>query len=114
MKIAIFHQPIGTMSLQEQSDLTEIVTNEVARRLAQSCDAIMYAKKGRYQKEFEYHQGVQYRRLSITGVLNISKNQSDLIDYLPLFGGESLVVEVEKVNMIVETACNEYFGGINY
>jgi hypothetical protein len=28
-----------------------------------------------------------------------------------LFGGESLVVEVEKVKMTVETACNEYFGG---
>jgi len=44
MKIAIFYQPIGTMSLQEQSDLIEIVTNEVARRLAQSFDVIAYAK----------------------------------------------------------------------
>jgi len=114
MKIAIFHQPIGTMSLQGQSDLTEIVTNEVARRLAQSCDVIVHAKKGRYQEEFEYHQGVQCRRLSITSVLNILENQSDLIDYMPLFGGESLVVEVKKVNVIVETACNEYFGGIDY
>jgi len=51
MKIAIFYQPIGTMSLQEQSDLIEIVTNEVARHLAQSCDVIAYAKMHACEKK---------------------------------------------------------------
>jgi len=64
MKTALVHQPIETISLPAQVGSIEIWTNEVARRLARYCDVIIYAKKGRHQKEFEYHHGVQYRRIS--------------------------------------------------
>jgi len=64
MKIAFFNQPIGTISPPHQDGSIEIWTYEVARRLTQHCEVIVYAKKGCNQKESEYHQGVQYRRMS--------------------------------------------------
>jgi len=36
---------------------------EVARRLAQSCEVIVYTTRGRHQKKVEYDQGVKYRRI---------------------------------------------------
>jgi len=64
MKIAIFHQPVDVISLRGQYGSIEIWTYEVARRLAQSCDVIVYTKRGRYQNKVEYDQGVEYRRIS--------------------------------------------------
>jgi glycosyltransferase involved in cell wall biosynthesis len=66
MRIAFVHQPINTISPTNRSGSVEIITYEIARRLAENCEVIMYAKKGRYQKEFEYDKGVQYRRVSTT------------------------------------------------
>jgi glycosyltransferase involved in cell wall biosynthesis len=65
VKVAFVMQPINLISLADQSGSIEIITYELARRLARNCDVIVYAKKGRYQKEFEYDQGVQYRRISV-------------------------------------------------
>jgi glycosyltransferase involved in cell wall biosynthesis len=64
MKIAFLHQPICTVSLTNLNSSVEIITYEMAHRLAKYCDVIVYAKKGRNEKEFEYYQGVQYRRIS--------------------------------------------------
>lgn len=64
MKIALIHQPINTISLTEQNGSIEIWTYEVARRLTRYCDVIIYAKRGSNQREYEYDQGVQYRRIS--------------------------------------------------
>jgi glycosyltransferase involved in cell wall biosynthesis len=64
MKIAFVHQPINTISSTDRSGSVEIITYEMARNLAENSDVIVYAKKGRYQKESEYSQGVQYRRIS--------------------------------------------------
>jgi glycosyltransferase involved in cell wall biosynthesis len=64
MKIAFVHQPINIISSTDRRGSVEIVTYEMTRRLAKYCDVIVYAKKGRCQKEFEYNQGVQYRRIS--------------------------------------------------
>jgi glycosyltransferase involved in cell wall biosynthesis len=68
MKIALFNQPIGTISLPwtVQGTSIEIWIYEIARRLARSCDVIVYSKRGRYQKKVEYDQGVHYRRISAT------------------------------------------------
>jgi len=52
------------VSLPVQDGSIEIWTYEVARRLAKSCDIIVYARKGRRQKRDEYDQGVHYRRIS--------------------------------------------------
>ena len=64
MKIAFLNQPLGTMRLPVHGGSMETWTYQVARRLAQSCDVIVYAKKGRFQKKVEYDQGVHYRRIS--------------------------------------------------
>jgi spore coat protein SA len=64
VKIAFVHQPIGIISSSVPHGSIEIWTYEVARRLARSSEVIVYAKKGRHQKKFEYKQGVQYRRFS--------------------------------------------------
>jgi glycosyltransferase involved in cell wall biosynthesis len=66
MKVAFFHQPINAIYLPDQNSAVEILTYEIARRLARHCDVIVYAKRGRDQKKFEYHEGVQYRRISAT------------------------------------------------
>ena len=63
MKIAFFHQPIGTISLRTRDAAIDIWTYEIARRLAKYCDVIVYTKKPRHQKKTELHQGVQYRRI---------------------------------------------------
>ena len=65
MKVAFVMQPINLISLTDQHGSIEIITYELARRLARNCDVIVYAKKGRYQKESEYDQGVQYQRISV-------------------------------------------------
>lgn len=64
--IAFFHQPINAISLPDQDSSVEILTYETARSLARYCDVIVYAKRSPHQKEFEYYQGVQYRRISAT------------------------------------------------
>jgi len=64
MKIALVHQPTGTISPSFLGGSMRIWTYEVARRLARSCDVIVYTKKDRHQKKDEYDQGVHYRRIS--------------------------------------------------
>jgi glycosyltransferase involved in cell wall biosynthesis len=64
VKIAFVHQPIGTISSSDPRGAIELWIYEVARRLARSSEVIVYAKKGRHQKKFEYNQGVRYRRIS--------------------------------------------------
>jgi glycosyltransferase involved in cell wall biosynthesis len=64
VKIAIVHQPIGTISSSDPRGGIELWIYEVARRLARSSGVIIYAKKGDNQKKFEYSQGVRYRRIS--------------------------------------------------
>jgi len=62
MKIALVHH--GTISPSFLGGSIDIWIYEVARRLAKSCDVIVYAKKGCHQKKDEYDQGVHYRRIS--------------------------------------------------
>jgi glycosyltransferase involved in cell wall biosynthesis len=66
MKVALFHQPIEPISLTDRYGSVDIATYEIARRLARHCDVIVYAKRGRDQRECEWHEGVQYRRMSAT------------------------------------------------
>jgi spore coat protein SA len=64
MKVALVHQPIGTISLSDPRGSIEIWTYEIARRLARSSEVIVYSKRDRHQKKFEYDQGVRYRRIT--------------------------------------------------
>lgn len=63
MKIAFVHQPINFLSLQNRQGSVDIITYELARRLASHCEVIVYSKKGPNQKESEYYQGVLYQRI---------------------------------------------------
>jgi glycosyltransferase involved in cell wall biosynthesis len=64
MRIAFIHQPINTISPADRNGSIEILTYEMARHLACCHDVVVYAKKGRHQKEFEFDQGVHYQRVS--------------------------------------------------
>lgn len=64
MKVALVHQPIGTISLSDPRGSIEIWTYGIARRLARSSEVIVYSKRDRHQKKFEYDQGVRYRRIT--------------------------------------------------
>jgi len=65
LKIAFMNQPLGTMSLPVRAGSISIWTYEIARRLAQSCEVIVYARRGGSQKTVEHYKRVQYRRLSV-------------------------------------------------
>lgn len=58
MKIAFVHQPIFPILNHSQS--IPILTYELARRLARSCDVIIYAAGGRFQKKVASEEGVDY------------------------------------------------------
>jgi glycosyltransferase involved in cell wall biosynthesis len=68
VKIAIVDQPFGRINLPwtGAGGSIDIWIYEVARRLAQSCNVIVYTKRDlmRAQKKVEYDQGVCYRRIS--------------------------------------------------
>jgi len=66
MKVAIVNMPFGNMVLPWTggAGAYDIWTYEVARRLAQSCEVIVYTTRGRHQKKVEYDQGVKYQRIS--------------------------------------------------
>jgi spore coat protein SA len=64
LKVAFVHQPLGTLSVPVQEGSIAIWIYEVARRLAKSNDVVVYARKGRHQKELEIREGVTYRRIS--------------------------------------------------
>jgi glycosyltransferase involved in cell wall biosynthesis len=65
MKIAFVHQPLGgTIQPGRHADSLTILVYELATRLAQSCDVVVYSPRGPDQPEVETFQGVEYRRLS--------------------------------------------------
>ncbi len=66
LKIGIVSQPFSTISPTNRNGSVEIIIYELARRLAISCDVIVYAKKSHNEKESEYFQGVLYRRIKVS------------------------------------------------
>ena len=54
------------MTLPVETGSIAIWNYEVTRRLARSCEVIVYAKRDRGQKKVEWDQRVQYRRFPIT------------------------------------------------
>ena len=71
MKIAIVHQPIGTISSSDPRGGIELWIYEVARRLARSSEVIIYAKKGDQQKNSNTAKGcviAVYQQLLTNGL----------------------------------------------
>jgi glycosyltransferase involved in cell wall biosynthesis len=64
MKIAIVNQPWGTVDPPVQSGSIPILIYQAARRLARSCEVVVYAR-GRFQKEEKWDEGVTYRYIPI-------------------------------------------------
>ena len=65
MKVAFVNQPTDAAKLPVQSGSIAIWTYQVARRLAKSCDVIVYARRSPEQEKVEYDEGVEYRRVSV-------------------------------------------------
>jgi spore coat protein SA len=69
MKIAFVHQPTGPIWTPGTSGSVSIWLYEVARRLARSCDMMVYARRGKFgtrlQPISERYEGVEYRRISV-------------------------------------------------
>lgn len=64
MKVAFINQPWSFAVIPVQyADSIGIWIYEVSHLLARSCEVICYARKGRSQKQIEYHKGLQYRRV---------------------------------------------------
>jgi glycosyltransferase involved in cell wall biosynthesis len=66
MKVAIIHQPTGPIWTSGTSGSVSIWVYEIARRLARSCQTVVYARRGQGQPDKENHEGVEYRRISTT------------------------------------------------
>ena len=64
MKIAFVDQPIGRLIIPPTSSIG-IWIYEVARRLAQSCEVVVYGRRGRRQPPSEDVKGVRYRRITL-------------------------------------------------
>lgn len=64
MKLAFIHQPIGdAIDPGRHSGSLTIFLYEIARRLAASCEVIIYTRRLPSQLEIEQVDGIQYRRL---------------------------------------------------
>ena len=64
MKLAFIHQPIGdAINPERHSGSLTIFLYEIARRLAASCEVIIYTRRLPSQPEIEHVDGIQYRRL---------------------------------------------------
>lgn len=64
MKIAFVSQPINSFSIPPSGSLT-VWTYEVARRLARSCQVVVYAKARGLRKKVECVDDVIYRRIPV-------------------------------------------------
>jgi glycosyltransferase involved in cell wall biosynthesis len=81
MKIALVNQPWDTVTPPVQASSIPIWNYQVASQLVKSCQVVIYSRKNSQQKEVEFHQKVEYRRLSVTGE-RILNGLSRLFNYL--------------------------------
>jgi spore coat protein SA len=65
VKIAFVNQPSNRVVIPVESGSIAIWTYEVARRLAPTCEPVVYAKRTGDDKAEERDEGVEYRRVSI-------------------------------------------------
>jgi glycosyltransferase involved in cell wall biosynthesis len=64
MKLAFVHQPLGTLPVPATMGSIEVLTYELARRLASFCEVIVYSRKGPDQSISEARERVHYERVT--------------------------------------------------
>src|SRR3989339_1540766 len=79
MKDAMINTPYAILDSSSLSESISVVTYEMSRRLAKHCDVIVYSVKGSSQKEFEYCEGVNYRRIAMK---RVEERASELHGYV--------------------------------
>lgn len=67
MKVAIVSQPWDTLQPPVGSGSIPIWTYETAKRLAASCEVVVYARRSEDQPVTERHEGIEYRRVAVAG-----------------------------------------------
>ena len=67
MKVAIVSQPWDTLRPPVSSGSIPIWTYETAKRLSQSCEVVLYARRNDGELAQEVVDGIEYRRVSIAG-----------------------------------------------
>src|SRR5689334_17297806 len=66
-KVAIIHQPWSFVEPPvRRADSIALWTDEVAHRLVRQCEVVCYARLGKGQTPEAEHDGVQYRRKSVS------------------------------------------------
>jgi glycosyltransferase involved in cell wall biosynthesis len=64
MKLAFIHQPLSILPVPAAMGAIEVLTYELARRLARYCEVVVYSRKGPGQIVSETHERVRYRRIT--------------------------------------------------
>lgn len=64
MKVAFVQQPISIQRAPATKGSLEVWMFEVARRLAKSCEVVVYSRRAPGQSRIEFHENVCYRRVS--------------------------------------------------
>lgn len=93
MRIAFVCQPWEVLNPAEPSGSIPILTDELARRLAASCDVVVFGRRGLTGLHAITHRSVRYRRMRLTPIdlfLRPLSRIERLLDYprrrLPFFG----------------------------
>jgi glycosyltransferase involved in cell wall biosynthesis len=63
LKVALVNQPFTYVTLPDLAGSVEIITYELAKRLAKQYEVTIYSMKGHHQDDFEAHEGVLHRRI---------------------------------------------------
>src|SRR2546430_872003 len=64
MRLAFIHQPLGILPVPATMGSIEVLNYELARRLAASCEVIVYSRKGPDQDMSQNRDGVRYERVT--------------------------------------------------
>jgi len=66
-KIAFVNQAWDSISPPVSAESIPIWTYETAKRLAKDCDVVIYARRDKNQAAVETYEGIEYRRVSVSG-----------------------------------------------
>jgi len=67
MKVAFVSQPWDTLSAPVMSGSIPIWTYEIAKRLQETCEVVIYARRSEGQAPQEVAEGIEFRRVSTAG-----------------------------------------------
>ncbi|MGB3570625.1 MAG: glycosyltransferase family 4 protein [Phormidesmis sp.] len=67
LKVAFVNQAWDNISPPVSAESIPIWTYETAKRLAQDCEVVIYARRDKNQAAVETYEGIEYRRVSVSG-----------------------------------------------